>query len=197
MTDTQPDSLLLKLASGDPAAAEEVFRSYEPYLRMVVRRQLSQELRAKFDSIDVVQSVWVDVLSGFRQQRWSFQDANHLRAFLVKVTHNRFIDRLRQHATALERERVSVMLGIEGEVDDRADHPSEVAQANELWQQLQAICPPQHLEVLQRKRAGWSLDEIASSTGYHKSSVRRILYDLARRMAARGNRAGAEHAGEI
>jgi hypothetical protein len=61
------DSLLEKLNSGDPAAVEKVFLAFEPYLRMVVRKKLSARLRAKFDSMDVVQSVWADVLRGFRE----------------------------------------------------------------------------------------------------------------------------------
>ena len=32
------DHLLANLNSGDVAAAEQVFRTYEPYLRMLVRR---------------------------------------------------------------------------------------------------------------------------------------------------------------
>src|SRR5437660_803660 len=75
------DSLLERLSGGDPAAAEEVFRAYEPYLRMVVRRQLPAWLRPKFDSVDVVQSIWADLLDGFREGGWRFTDADHLRAF--------------------------------------------------------------------------------------------------------------------
>ena len=70
----------------------------------MVRRQLSPPLRAKFDSVDVVQSVWADVLDGFRRAGWRFTDVAHLRAFLVKATRNRFIDRFRQHQRALEHE---------------------------------------------------------------------------------------------
>ena len=41
MSTERVDRLLEQLNSGDTAAAEQVFRTYEPYLRMMVRRQLS------------------------------------------------------------------------------------------------------------------------------------------------------------
>src|SRR5229473_7195959 len=98
------DSLLEKLCSGDVNAAEQVFLAFEPYLRKVVRRQLPPRLRAKFDSADVVQSVWADLLAGFREAGWRFNGVDHLRAFLVCVTRNRFIDRVRQMQPAAGRE---------------------------------------------------------------------------------------------
>jgi DNA-directed RNA polymerase specialized sigma24 family protein len=104
MTPQPLDSLLEKLCSGDPGAAERVFVAFEPYLRMVVRKKLPARLRAKFDSMDIVQSVWADVLRGFREDGWHFADEAHLRAFLVKLTRNRFIDRLRRHRTAARLE---------------------------------------------------------------------------------------------
>src|SRR5947209_7094982 len=99
------DNLLAQLCSGDPAAAEQVFLAYEPYLRKAVRRQLPAPLRAKFDSADVLQSVWADVLRGFREAGWRFADADHLRGFLYTATRNRLIDRIRQHRKAAELER--------------------------------------------------------------------------------------------
>jgi RNA polymerase sigma factor (sigma-70 family) len=177
--------LLEKLSTGDPKAAEQAFVAYEPYLRMVVRRQLPAWLRPKFDSVDVVQSVWADLLDGFRTAGWRFADVDHLRAFLVKVTRHRFIDRLRQHEHAREREQpLHESTASEGALADDP-RPSEVAQAEDLWQQLLALCPPAHHELLRLKREGLPLDEIAARTGLHPSSVRRILYDLARRLAAR------------
>ena len=50
------DDLLDRLARGDSDAAETLFEVYTPYLRAVVRRQLADRLRSKFDSADVVQS---------------------------------------------------------------------------------------------------------------------------------------------
>jgi RNA polymerase sigma-70 factor (ECF subfamily) len=153
---------------------------------MVVRRQLPDRLRAKFDSVDIVQSVWTDVLAGFREAGWRFADADHLRAFLVKVTRNRFIDRVRQHRGALEHERALGVAEPEQFPSSSEPRPSEVVQADDLWRQMLALCPPAHHELLRLKREGCSLDEIAAHTGLHKGSVRRILYDLARRLAGRG-----------
>jgi RNA polymerase sigma-70 factor (ECF subfamily) len=176
------DALLEKLTSGDTAAAEQVFRSYEPYLRMVVRRQLPGRLRAKLDSADIVQSAWVDVLDGFRKSGWRFTDVAHLRAFLVKVTRNRFLERLRQHRRALDREEP---LYETGHLPTPQPRPSQVAQADELWKQMLLLCPPAHRDLLRLKRQGLSLAEIAARTGLHESSVRRILYDLEKRLEDR------------
>jgi RNA polymerase sigma-70 factor (ECF subfamily) len=179
------DSLLEKLTQGDQAAAEEVFRAYEPYLRLVVRRQLSENLRAKFDSMDIVQSVWADVLVGFRRANWNFQDAAHLRAFLVKVARHRLIDRFRQHHRALEHERPYDRAELDEISEPQPSRPSAEVHADELWQQMLDVCPPAHRPLLALKRQGLSLDEIAERTGLHKSSVRRILYDIAQRLARR------------
>jgi len=181
------EDLLDKLCQGDAAAAERVFQLYEPYLRLVVRRQLSADLRAKFDSIDVVQSVWADVVTGFREAGWRFTDASHLRAFLVKATRNRFIDRLRQHRKALKHEQPLAGNDLDGVAPSLQPRPSEIAQAEELWQQMLTLCPPAHRELLELKRQGLALEEIADRTGLHESSVRRIIYELKRRLASRRN----------
>ena len=56
MSDDSLDTMLEKLTVGEPSAAEQLFRNYEPFLRAMVRRRLSPPLRSKFDSMDVVQS---------------------------------------------------------------------------------------------------------------------------------------------
>jgi RNA polymerase sigma-70 factor (ECF subfamily) len=178
------DQLLDKLGCGDDAAAEEVFRAYEPYLRVVVRRMLPPNMRPKFDSVDVVQSVWADVLRRFREGGYRFSNSAQLRAFLVKATRNRFIDRSRQNRAAVQRQQSLDAAHGDDQPDADADQPSELAQANDLWDQMMALCPPAHHKLLELKRQGCSLAEIAEQTGLHPSSVRRILYDLARRLAA-------------
>jgi RNA polymerase sigma-70 factor (ECF subfamily) len=156
---------------------------------MIVRRRLTPALRAKFDSMDIVQSVWADVLEGFREAGWQFTDRDHLRAFLARVTYNHFISQCRKLTPALERERAAAMDIALDLAASEQPRPSQVAQAGELWDTLMELCPPAHHELLRLKRQGFALAEIASRTGLHESSVRRILYDLSRRLAATRGRA--------
>ena len=175
--------IINRLQSGDDAIAQQVFIDYEPYLRKVVRGMLPAELRRKFDSIDVVQSVWSDVLGRFRGGGMRFESADQLRAFLLRATRNRFIDRVRKYRTAARLERP---------IDDNVHqdqplsplpHASELAIAGELWERLLAASPLEHVPILELRRQGYTLIEIAKQTGLHEGSIRRILRNLALKMA--------------
>ena len=177
------DALLEKLNSGDDDAAEQAFITYEPYLRKVVRRLLPAQLRSKFDSIDIVQSVYGDVLAAFRAGGMRFATVAQLRAFLIKATRNRFIDRMRQNRTAARREEPLADAELHAVPAAPQPRPSETFAAEELWQRLLALCPPEHHRLLQLRRRGATTREIAAQTDLHEGSVRRILRDLSIRLA--------------
>jgi RNA polymerase sigma factor (sigma-70 family) len=183
MTHQPLDSVLENLCSGDSVAAEKVFLTFEPYLRMVVRKKLPARLRAKFDSMDVVQSVWADVLRGFREAGWRFVDEAHLRAFLVKLVRHRFIDQLRRHRTAVARECPLDELAGTDEPASLLPSPIELAQADELRERMLVLCSPAHREIVELRMRGIPVSEIATRTGLHVGSVHRILQDLASRVA--------------
>jgi RNA polymerase sigma-70 factor (ECF subfamily) len=182
-------ALLDKLCSGDTEAAEKVFLQFEPYLRKVVRRLLPLHLRSKFDSADIVQSTWSDVLKGFRDAGWQFASVNQLRVFLVKATRNRFIDRFRQQSE-IARHQYSLTDQALDRIPQRSQpEPGAVLQADDLWQRLQDLCPPEHRPILDLKRRGATMEEIVQKTGLHPGSVRRILRNLASQMAAENHKA--------
>ena len=136
---------------------------------------MPDRLRAKFDSMDVVQSVWVHVLHGLHQAAWHFPDRASLLALLITVTLCRLVSRFRRHQAAVANEQSGVT-DLEM-VPGRRSRPSEIAQAEELWDKMLALCPPAHHEVLRLKRQGFRLEEIATRTGLHEGSVRRICAD--------------------
>jgi RNA polymerase sigma-70 factor (ECF subfamily) len=145
---------------------------------------MRNSLRAKFDSVDVVQSVWAELLKGIQEGSWQFNDRAHLQAFLVRLAKNRFLDYCRKHRNATKHE-LSLTDGDAAHLVARhAPRPSELARRDELWEKLLALCPPNHHDLLRMKLDGLSVAEIADRTGLHGGSVRRILSELARRVAS-------------
>jgi RNA polymerase sigma factor (sigma-70 family) len=183
MTPETGDKLLEQLWEGNIEVLGDLFAVYESYLRAIVRSQLSNQLRSKFDSVDVVQSVWVQLLRQLGQDGCRVNDKNHLRALLVTIARRRLVTRARQcwwlndSSSPLDDE------GWESLFDSRQDMPSETAQANDLWAKMLELTSPDHHKVLILKREGVPLQEIAERTGLHEGSVRRILRRLSRELA--------------
>src|SRR5262249_38599797 len=149
------------------------------YLRMLVRRELHASLRRKFDSLDVVQSVWAELIEGVRDRGWRFTDPAHLHAFLIRLTRHRFIDLCRKHRQAVKHEeRLSDHPGAV-DIASAGPRPSELARRNELWDRILALCPPEHQDLVRQKLQGRSHAEIGAAAGLHPNSVRRILAGLA------------------
>jgi RNA polymerase sigma factor (sigma-70 family) len=176
------DELLDQLANGNVEAAGVLFAAYAPYLRALVRRQVSDQLRAKFDSADVVQSVWVQVVRQLGRDGWSIEDEARLRALLATIARRRLLTRVRKHANDLAPDQPNEA-DVETLPEHRLPRPSEVAQADDMWARMLDLCPPEHHTVLVLRREGLPLTEIASRTGLHEGSVRRILRRLARELA--------------
>jgi DNA-directed RNA polymerase specialized sigma24 family protein len=67
----------------------------------------------------------------------------------------------------------------------RHDPPDEIAEATDLWARMLRLTPPEHHLILLLKRDGVPLGEIATQTGLHVGSVRRILRRLSLELALR------------
>jgi RNA polymerase sigma-70 factor (ECF subfamily) len=183
LTTDRPDDLLDRVNRGEPAAAETLFRAYTPYLRAVVRRHLSDRVRAQFDSTDVVQSVWVQVVRQLGRDGWRVNSESQLRGLLATIARRRLVSRVRRSDDPTAAD------GWDDTPQGRYATPSETVQAEDVWSKLLRLCPPDHQALLRLKRQGLPLQEIADRTGMHEGSVRRILRRLARDLARDGDAA--------
>jgi RNA polymerase sigma-70 factor (ECF subfamily) len=183
MNDQSLDQWIERLNDGDAEAVERILMAYEPYLRVVVRRKIGHRLRAKVDSVDIVQSVFANVLNGFRNGGWRFSGRPQLRAFLRQIAWRRLADRYQEHRKVLDKEQsLSDTLAFSLPEAD-TPRPSQVVEGREFWERVLAACPQAHREIVLLRVNGFQLNEIAERTGLHEGSVRRILYDLARRLS--------------
>jgi RNA polymerase sigma factor (sigma-70 family) len=134
--------------------------------------------------MDIIQSAWGDILQAFRKAGYKFTSANQLRAFLVTSTRNRFIDRFRKQDRMARLEEHLPVKSLEQLPASDQPSPSAEMEADDLWQRLLRLCPPEHQPILRLKRQGIDVDEIAAQTGLHPGSIRRILRTLASQLAA-------------
>jgi RNA polymerase sigma factor (sigma-70 family) len=183
MNEDSLDSWIERLNSGDVAAVERIYVAYEPYLRIAVRRRLGRHLRTKIESRDVVQSVFADVVVGVRDRGWVFEGRDQLLAMLRRIAWRRLADRYQKHRKALDREQPLEEFDTKALPDSAHPGPSAEARGHELWERIVEACPPAHREVVRLRKEGHRLAEIAERTGRHEGTVRRILYELARRLA--------------
>ena len=55
--------------------------------------------------MDVVQTVWLEVLAGFRERQWEFKNQARSNPSLRALTYNKFVSECRRNNQAVERER--------------------------------------------------------------------------------------------
>lgn len=183
--DSRLQGLIDRLNSGDINAAQELFIHFEPYLRMVVRRRIQPKFQAKFDSVDIVQSVWAHMLVDLRQSNRQFDDEAHLRNFLNRAVINRFHDRYRQHRREVEIQKPMAESELAAVPSYGQSRPSQIVQHDELLGQILEFCPSKYHDIIRLRREGLKHKEIAEKTGLHPSSVRRIIYEVARQLKQR------------
>lgn len=183
MTADSLDHWIGRLNAGDEEAIGRLFHACEPYLRIAVRRRLSARLRSKVDSGDIVQSVFADAVEGFRKGGLHFGNRAQLFGYLRRIAARRLADRYQKHRHGLAHEQPLADALPQTLADSATPRPSEVAQGREFWELVLRSCPPAHQEIVRLRMSGLRLAEVAARTGLHEGSVRRILYDLARRLS--------------
>jgi RNA polymerase sigma-70 factor (ECF subfamily) len=172
-----------QLRRGSRQAAEVLCERYGPHILRVVRRKLDKKLRCKFDSQDFEQAVWASFFID-PSHEYRFERPEELIAFLADLAHNKLVDTLRQrYRTAkynVNRER-----SLEGsaaqqarKVVARQPSPSELAVADERWDQLLAGQSPQNRRILELLRLGKTHREVAAEVGVSEKTIQRLIRKL-------------------
>ncbi len=185
--DVEFSRLITRVREGDPESALELLERYSPHVLRLVRRRLSPALRAKFDSADFVQGVWVAFFCEGTTR--DFRCADDLIRFLVTVARNKLYDETRRRTQSegynvareqsWEEMEVSPELEIEA-VDERQARPSQIAVARERWSKLLADQPPVYRRVLEMRCSGATFLEIATELRVHERTARRVFDRLTR-----------------
>jgi RNA polymerase sigma factor (sigma-70 family) len=169
------------LHSGDSAEFQQLVGDCTPHLLKVIRRRLDRRMRARFDSIDFTQAVWLSFVAQ-AERLPEFQDANELRKYLGEMAKNKVIDEVRRQLGGQQRD-ITRELPLSPSGADRPMHavrstPSQFAMADERLERLKSGKPPAHQQIIQLKLEGESVPNIAQAVGLSERQVRRVLIAL-------------------
>lgn len=176
------DDLLARARAGDQSAWEELFRTCYPKVIRVVRRKLDRPLRTLYDSTDFASDVMKSLAANF--DRLDFPSIHSLMAFLAQAAEQKVIDEYRRRHTQkrdVTRERPIFGGGDAASqivIPSHDPTASQLAQANEVNDQLLNRLDETECRVLEMRKLGYDNNDIAEQTGWHIRRVQRFLKDL-------------------
>lgn len=178
--DEQFRALMNEVLSGSESAAQALFRDYEPYLLMVIRRRLNKRIRSKFDSLDFAQDVWASFFAEPPEKR-SFDGPEELIAFLTTLAQNKVIDAVRHRMKAqknnVDREQ-SIDDSTHFDKNNLAGHqatPSQIVMTQEEWKEFLRKQPLVYRRIFTLLSEGKCNADIAHELGIHLRTVERVI----------------------
>lgn len=179
-------ALLARVRAGDPAAAEELVRTYEPAIRVAVRASLvDPKLRRQFDTVDVCQSVLGSFFVRMAAGQFDLTDPAQLVALLARMTRNKVATRARYHTQ--DKRDVKAVAATDsalGGVAADARDPGSVLAGKELYDRVMAGLTVEEKELVRRRADGDDWMAIAAALGGTPEARRKQLSRAISRVGA-------------
>ncbi len=162
------DDLLRRVRTGDAAAADELWRQYEPFLRREVRLRLRDpHLRRLFDENDVCQSVMASFFVRAAAGQFDLGGPEQLRQLLSRMGRNKLATQARRHrARRRDYRRVGEFPeGEERQAPGAEPSPSQAAAWRELLREFRDRLGAEERQLADLRAEGRSWADIAARLG--------------------------------
>ncbi len=175
--------------TGDPAAAEELFRRFTPKLIHLARQQLAPNLRSKVDPEDVVQLVYKCFFLRYGNGRLATESWDSLWGLLSAIALRKCADRAEYHRA----ERRDAAREIASSATDhgpalwqqapgREPTPLQATILTETVEHLLGSTDEAERPVVEMSLQGYTSREISRHLGRAERTVRRIRTRIKRRL---------------
>ena len=182
------DKLIHGLRSGDNDACTAFWNQYGPLLESVAERQLSDRVKRRVGSDDVVQSACRTFLRRVSEGQFDLPDAEALWRLICSITLTKARrvarDQMRQKR-GMDREQ-PIDVGDDGQspagnLDGGFATPLDVAQVADQMQAILSGLGKQEARILDLKLQQHTNDDIAEKLNCSERTVRRVLKRLQER----------------
>jgi RNA polymerase sigma-70 factor (ECF subfamily) len=177
--------LIRRLRAGDPRAAEELVREYEPVIRLEVHCRLRDpRLRRAFDSLDVCQSVLASFFVGAAAGAYDLEQPGQLRKLLVGMARKKLLFQVRkQRAQCRDVRRLEPIARADGAAVAADPSPSWQCEARDLLHSFQQRLTPEERHLAELRAQGREWPAIAAQVGGTASGRRKQLTRAISRVA--------------
>jgi RNA polymerase sigma factor (sigma-70 family) len=171
--------LMTRVQAGDPDAATELIRHYEPAIRLEVRVRLRVQdgrVRRMLDSIDITQSVLASFFAGVATGRLTPEHPQQLLGLLVAMARNKLLTHVR-HQRQQRRDvcRVQPIDVATHEVQAPGETPSQFVSGKELLGEFRKRLTDQERQLAERRGQGLPWAAIAAELGGTAEGCRKQL----------------------
>jgi RNA polymerase sigma-70 factor (ECF subfamily) len=178
--DPSDEDLMLRYASGDAAAFDQLYARHRGGLFRFIQRQYRERAQAE----EIFQEVWMNLI----KSRERYTATARFRTYLYTLAHHRMIDHFRRQsgeplwAGSHSEEEPDVFAGLPA---SRIDEPHvrvlSRQQGEYLLRLLEDLPAVQREVFLLAEEGGLSLGEIAEATGVnHETAKSRLRYAIAK-----------------
>jgi RNA polymerase sigma-70 factor (ECF subfamily) len=159
--------LVRRLRGGDPRAAEELVREYEPAIRMEVHCRLRDpRLRRAFDSMDVCQSVLASFFVRAAAGEYDLEQPQQLRKLLVGMARKKLLFQVRkQRAQCRDARRLEPIARDDCAAIATDPSPSRQCEAQDLLHGFQQRLTPEERQLAELRAQGLEWPDIAAQVG--------------------------------
>lgn len=172
-------ALMGRVQAGDPEAASELIRQFEPEIRLEVRVRLRIQdgrVRRLLDSMDITQSVLGSFFAGIAVGRYTPRHPKQLLALLITMTRNKLLTQVRdQRRQRRDIRRVQSMDVAIHDVAGSDASPSQLFAADELVKECRSRLTDEERQLADRRAAGEPWNTIAAQLGGTAEARRKQL----------------------
>jgi RNA polymerase sigma-70 factor (ECF subfamily) len=164
--------LIQRVRGGDPEAAAELVRLYEPEIRRFGRMRLTDaHLRRTVDLSDILQSVLLNFFVRAANGQFELEKPEQLINLLKTMAQNKLVDRARRESVRKTQDVDANVLASQAGPDGT---PSSIVAQEELLQEACRRMTPEELQLAERRARGWTWQEIAAEIGRTAEAARKI-----------------------
>jgi RNA polymerase sigma-70 factor (ECF subfamily) len=187
-------SLIARVREGSEDAATALYSRYAQRLLALAKARTGDDLAARVDAEDIVQSVFGSFFRGANQGLYDAPSGEEIWGLLLVIAMNKIRVKARHHRAAKRDVRKTVgggapdAEGFDPPATDEAAHTLLRLVVDDVLARL----PPGHRDVVRLRLEGFDVAEIAGQTGKSMRTTERVLQDFRARMAEHFKAEGAD-----